>query len=103
MSDLIEATHWSVHAWVDADLGDLRRTQRVVQLAHGLAPRPGAPLPEAGGRGARRTAASRFCTHEDIAPADIGQSPLVATARRLHAVPLVVAVHETTAATGTHL
>ena len=47
MSDLLNATSWAVAECADADLGDLRRTQRVVALAHTLAQRPGAALPEA--------------------------------------------------------
>ena len=57
MSDLLEATSWAVTECADADLGDLRRTQRVVQLAHALAQRPGAARPEACGSGALRKAA----------------------------------------------
>ena len=53
MSDLLDATSWAVTECADADLGDLRRTQRVVQLAQ----RPGAALPEACGSGALRKAA----------------------------------------------
>ena len=53
MSDRLEATSWAVTECADADLGDLRRTQRVVQLAQ----RPGAARPEACGSGALRKAA----------------------------------------------
>ena len=60
MSDLLDATSWAVTEFADAELGDLRRTQRLVQLAHALAQRPGAALPEACGSGAMLKAAYRF-------------------------------------------
>ena len=89
MSDLLDTTSWAVTECADADLGDLRRTQRVVQLAHALAQRPGAALPEACGSGAMLKAAYRFFTNNDIAPDDIVHSPIEATSSRLNAVPLV--------------
>ena len=103
MSDLLTTTSWAVTECADADLGDLRRTQRVVALAHTLAQRPGAALPEACGSGAMRKAASRFCTNEDIAPDDMLHSHIEATSRRLNAVPLVLAVQDTTEANWTNV
>jgi hypothetical protein len=103
MSDFLDATSWAVTEFADADLGDLRRTQRLVQLAHALAQRPGAALPEACGSGAMLKAAYRFFTNDDIAPDDMVQSHIEATYRRLHAVPLVLAVQETTEAHWTNV
>ena len=103
MSDCLEATSWAVTEFADADLGDLRRTQRLVQLAHALAQRPGAALPEACGSGAMLKAAYRFFTNDDIAPDDIVQSHIEATYSRLHAVPIVLAVQDTTEANWTNL
>jgi hypothetical protein len=57
MRDLLDATSWAVTECADAELGDLRRTQRLVPLAPALAQRPGAALPAAWGRGARLQAA----------------------------------------------
>ena len=79
MSDLLDTTSWAVTEFADADLGDLRRTQRLVQLAHALAQCPGAALPEACGSGAMLKAAYRFFTNNDIAPDDIVHSPIEAT------------------------
>ncbi len=87
MSDLLDTTSWAVTEFADADLGDLRRTQRLVQLAHVLAQRPGAALPEACGNGAMLKAAYRFFTNDDIAPDDMLQSHIEATYSRLNAVP----------------
>jgi Transposase DNA-binding len=98
MSDLLDATSWAVTEFADADLGDLRRTQRLVQLAHVLAQRPGAALPAACGSGARLKAAYRFFANDDIAPDDMLQSHIEATYGRLHAAPIVLAVQDTTEA-----
>src|SRR6266571_3746708 len=103
MSDLLDATSWAVTEFADAELGDLRRTQRLVQLAHVLAQRPGAALPEACGSGAMLKAAYRFFTNDDIAPDDMLQSHIEATYSRLYAVPLVLAVQDTTEANWTNL
>ena len=103
MSDLLDATSWAVTEFADAELGDLRRTQRLVQLVHALAQRPGAALPEACGSGAMLKAAYRFFTNDDIAPDDIMQSHIEATYSRLNAVPIVLAVQDTTEANWTNL
>jgi len=103
MSDLLNTTSWAVTEFADAALGDLRRTQRLVDLAHTLAQRPGAALPEACGSGARRKAAYRFFTNDDIAPDDMLQSHIEATSSRLNAAPLVLAVQDTTEANWTNL
>ena len=63
-----------------ADLGDLRRTQWLVQLAHTLAQHPGATLPEAYGSGATAKAAYRFFDHDDMEPPERVQSHLEAKA-----------------------
>src|SRR5438094_7387791 len=82
MSDLLDATSWAITECADADLGDLRRTPRLVQLAHALAQRPAAALPEACGSGAMLKAAYRFCTHDDIAPDEMLQSHIEATSKQ---------------------
>lgn len=102
MSDVLDTTSWAVTEFADAELGDLRRTQRLVQLAHVLAQQPGAALPEACGSGAMVKAAYRFFSNGDIVPDDMLQSHIEATYRRLTAVPVVLAVQETTEANWTH-
>jgi hypothetical protein len=92
MHDTLDATSWAVTEFADAEFGDLRRTQRLVQLAQALAQRPGAALPEAGGSGAMLKAAYRFFTNDDIAPDDIMHSHIEATYRRLTAASVVVAM-----------
>jgi hypothetical protein len=79
-----------------AELGDARRTQRLVELATVFAHRPGASLPEACGNRAMLKAAYRFFDHEAVAPQAILESHVVATSDRLAAVPRVLAVQDTT-------
>src|SRR6266705_5877962 len=103
MSDLLDTTSWAVSEFADAELGDLRRTQRLVELAHALAQRHGAALPEACGNGAMLKAAYRFFTNDAIVPDDMLQSHIEATYSRLSAAPLVLAVQDTTEAHWTNL
>jgi hypothetical protein len=80
MSDFTDPTNWAVNEFADADLGDPRGTQRLVQLAHTLAQNPGARLPEACGSGAMAKAAYQFFDHDDIEPPEMVQSHLEAKA-----------------------
>jgi hypothetical protein len=50
MTDVPDATNWAVTEFADTDLDDLRRTQRLVQLAHVLAQNPCARADASGGR-----------------------------------------------------
>lgn len=93
---LSDVTHWAVNEFAEADLGDLRRTQRLVELAHTLAQNPKASLPEACGSAAMLKGAYRFFENDDIAPDDIVQSHVEATSHRQDQVPLVLAVQDTT-------
>lgn len=93
---LPDDTAWAVTALAAAALGDVRRTTRLVARAHVLAPHPTAALPEACGDRARLKAAYRFFAHDTIAPPDVLDSHSAATYRRLHAVPVVLAVQDTT-------
>lgn len=87
---------WAVTEFIDAELGDARRTQRLVELATLFAQRPGASLPEACGNRAMLKAAYRFFDNEAVDPQAILESHVMATSDRLAAVPLVLAVQDTT-------
>src|ERR671924_445822 len=97
MSLVVTDTNWAVHEFADADLGDERRTTRLVELAYALGQHPTAALPEACGDGSMLKAAYRFFDNDGIAPQDILQSHGEATSTRLGAVPVVLAVQDTTA------
>ncbi len=96
MSSQADDMNWAVNEFADAELGDLRRTKRLVELAHVLAQHPTAALPEACGDGAMLKAAYRFFANDDIEPQDFLYSHIEATYSRLAQVPLVLSVQDTT-------
>ena len=96
MSSQADDINWAVNEFADAELGDLRRTKRLVELAHVLAQHPTAALPEACGHDAMLKAAYRFFANDDIEPQDFLYSHIEATYSRLAQVPLVLSVQDTT-------
>src|SRR5919108_21500 len=96
MSVCSDDDSWAVTEFADAELGDARRTQRVIALATVLAQRPGASLPEACGDDAMLKAAYRFFDNAAIEPQDLLDSHIGATFPRVATVPLVLAVQDTT-------
>ena len=84
-----EVSSWVVTELAEAELGDVRRTQRLVEVATMLAPQPGASLPEACGNRAMLKAAYRFFDNEAVDPAEILASHVQATIPRLASVPVV--------------
>lgn len=88
--------------WAQAELGaaplhDPRRMARLVDLATVLGEAPDAPLPQATQSRARLQGAQRFFTNAAIAPAAILAPHQTATARRMAAQSVVLAVQDTTA------
>jgi hypothetical protein len=96
LPDDAKDTNWAVTEFADAELGDGRRTKRLVELAGVLAQHPTAALPEACGDDAMLKAAYRFFANDAIEPQDILLSHLEATYGRLTTVPVVLAVQDTT-------
>jgi hypothetical protein len=97
MSPIATDTNWAVSEFAEAELGDERRTKRLVELANVLGQHPTAALPEACGDGGRRQAASRFFDHDAIDAQDRWHSHVASTSRRLDDASVVLAVQETTA------
>lgn len=89
MSSLSDDTTWAVHECAEAELGDLRRTPRLRDLAPVLAQHPRASRPEARGNRAMLKAAERFFAPEALAPHAIGHRHLEAPYGRLDTVPVV--------------
>lgn len=86
--------------WVEAelggaDLGDQRRTARLVQLVSALGERPGASLPQATENRASLKAAYRFFDNEEIESEAILEEHVRSTYRRIGQTPLVLAVQDT--------
>jgi hypothetical protein len=96
MSHVTSDTNWAVREFADAELGDERRTKRLVELASVLGQHPTAALPEACGDGGMLKAAYRFFDNDAIETQDMLQSHTESTYRRLDQVPLVLAVQDTT-------
>jgi hypothetical protein len=93
---------WAAYEFAEADLGDARRTQRLIDLAETLGQRPTASLPEACGDAATLTAAYRFFDNDDIPAEAILTSHVQATDTRLREQPLVLAVQDTVYLDWTH-
>lgn len=96
MREMPDDESWAVTEFAEADLGDARRTQRLVTLASVLAQRPDASLPEACGSRPMLKAAYRFFDNKAIEAQAILESHVEATRRRLATVPRVLAVQDTT-------
>jgi Transposase DNA-binding/Transposase Tn5 dimerisation domain len=96
MRDLPDDPNWAVTEFSEAELGDIRRTTRLVELAHVLAQHPTATLPEACGDDAMLKAAYRFFANDAIEPQAVLLSHIEATYGRLATVPVVLAVQDTT-------
>lgn len=93
---VIEHEDWIEREFGAAELGDARRTQRLLTLMGQVAARPGASLPEACGSRGQLKAAYRFFATAAIEAEDLWASHIVATYERTAAVPVVVAVQDTT-------
>jgi Transposase DNA-binding/Transposase Tn5 dimerisation domain len=87
---------WAVTEFAEAELGDARRTQRLITVATQLAQRPGAGFPEACGSRAALKATYRLLANEAVAPAELLASHVGATYERALRVPVVLAVQDTT-------
>jgi Transposase DNA-binding/Transposase Tn5 dimerisation domain len=96
MPEIPDDESWAVTEFAETDLGDARRTQRLVALATVLAQRPSASLPQACGSRAMLKAAYRFFDNEAIKAQALLERPVEATTARLATVPLVLAVQDTT-------
>lgn len=93
---------WAELEFGGAELGDARRTARLVQLATVLGDHPSASLPEACADLATLKAAYRFFDNDEVPPAAVLASHLQATYARLAAVPRILAVNDTTLLDWTH-
>jgi hypothetical protein len=93
---------WAVTEFGDANLGDARRTARLVHLASVLGGQPTASLPDATDDPATLKAAYRFFDNDAVDPAQILASHTQATITRLRQVSLVLAVQDTTYVDWTH-
>jgi len=82
--------HWAAGEFGDAELGDGRRTARLVSMAAGVARSPSGTITRVFKRGAEREAAYRFIENEDVDPAEIGRAALRACLRRSRGLPYLL-------------
>jgi len=87
---------WAEDEFGEADLGDVRRNARLVQLATVLGAQPSASLPDATDDPATLKAAYRFFDNDYVRAEAMLASHVQSTTRRMQAVPLVLAVQDTT-------
>lgn len=87
---------WAQAEFGAAELGDVRRTARLVQMARQLAERPEASLPQALEDGAALKAAYRFFDNADIAHEKMLASHVVSSLRRMQGREVILAVQDTT-------
>lgn len=87
---------WAENEFGEAALGDVRRTARLVQLASILGAQPSASLPDATDDPAHLKAAYRFFDNDYVRAEAMLESHVQSTFRRMQAVPLVLAVQDTT-------
>ena len=93
---------WAVEEFAAADLGDRRRTARLLDLASAVARLPTASLPQACVDEAQLDAAYRFFANDHIAPAAILDSHVQATLARAASQPRILAVQDTCLLDFTH-
>lgn len=96
MEPVNDDTSWVVTEFVQAELGDIRRTERLIEIATVLAHRPSTSFPEAfAGSRAGLKATYRFFNAEAISSQDILDSHVQATLTRIESQPVVLAVQDT--------
>jgi hypothetical protein len=93
---------WASNEFGAAELGDARRTQRLVALARQLAQSPHCSFPQALDS-AQLKAAYRFFSNEEIDSDGVLSSHVAQTLGRMRQVPVVLAVQDTTEFNLAHL
>lgn len=93
---------WAEAEFGAADLGDARRTARLVDLATTWAAQPSASFPDAARDPAHLQAAYRFLENDAVEPAAILAAHTAQTRRRCADLPVVLAVQDTTELDYTH-
>ena len=92
----MDEAEWAINEVGAALLGDSRRTDRLIEVATVLEQRPGASIPAACDDPAVRKGAYRLFENAAVEPAAILASHIQATWERVAAVPVALAVQDTT-------
>jgi hypothetical protein len=99
---LNEREDWAETEFGMAELGDSRRTARLVELARQLGSQPTASLPQACSDNAMLVGSYRFFSNKAISPQAMLESHIQATHSRCQKVALVLAPQDTTYLDWTH-
>lgn len=86
---------WVLDEFGDADLGDDRRTARLIEIATSLSQKPTASLPAAMTNSAKLKGAYRFFSNKEINSEDILQPHLESTINRISKSKTVLAINDT--------
>jgi hypothetical protein len=87
---------WAEEEFGNANLGDVRRTERLIEMATTLGENPQASLPEACCDAAELKATYRFFDNDKISPGEILKSHTLSSINRLAQYPIILAVQDTT-------
>lgn len=87
---------WAEEEFQNANLGDVRRTERLIEMATTLGENPQGSLPEACCDTAELKATYRFFDNDKISPDEILKSHILASINRLREHPIILAVQDTT-------
>ncbi len=87
--------NWAQAEFGAAELGDARRTARLVQLAHQLGERPEASLPQALEDDAALKAAYRLFDNAEVAHEKVLASHVVSSTQRMQGQAVILAVQDT--------
>lgn len=87
--------HWAVNEFGHAELGDDRRTDRLLMIATAFAQQPTASIPQACGPGPATQGAYRFFENDDLEPEAIRDAHHQATLQRLRHHSVVLALQDT--------
>lgn len=90
-----QSADWAANEFGHAELGDDRRTDRLIMIATAFAQQPTAPIPQACGPGSATQGAYRFFENDDIDPEAIRDAHHQATLQRLRPHPVVLALQDT--------
>ena len=90
------AVSWAEEELGAAELGDARRSRRLVRLVERLAEQPSASIPAACSGAGETKAAYRLLSHEAVGWRDILAPHLGASLRRMAAEPVVLCLQDTT-------
>ncbi len=97
-----EATQWAQLIFGQTNLGDPRRTKRLVQLASDMAQNASSSIVQACGSPDKIEAAYRFIRNEKVSPDEIANAGFKHTSELIQQRPLVLAIQDTTGLTFKH-